>query len=130
MLDASEWDDAFELISRFGLRERLPLLIERGLRTVLSDGRLAAVEKWVAWASQERLDGPELALARAEIYLCHGDWELSKSLAVTCVDTADLARTLLLKRTCARAQLPICSTKPTRRGITTERLLVLTSPER
>jgi LuxR family maltose regulon positive regulatory protein len=83
-LAASEWDDAFELISRFDLRERLPLLIERGLRTVLSDGRLAAVEKWVAWANEERLEGPELALARAEIYLRRGDWELSESLAVTC----------------------------------------------
>jgi ATP/maltotriose-dependent transcriptional regulator MalT len=84
LLAASEWDDAFELISRFDLRERLPPLIERGLRTVLSDGRLAAVEKWVAWANAERLEGPELALARAEIYLRRGDWELSESLAVTC----------------------------------------------
>jgi LuxR family maltose regulon positive regulatory protein len=84
LLAASEWDDSFELISRFDLRERLPLLIERGLRTVLSDGRLAAVEKWVAWANEERLEGPELALARAEIYLRRGDWELSESLAVTC----------------------------------------------
>ena len=87
MLDASEWDDAFELIRRFGLQDRLPLLIERGLRTVLSDGRLAAVEKWVAWANDKRLDGPELALARAEIYLRRGDWELSESLAVTCART-------------------------------------------
>jgi LuxR family maltose regulon positive regulatory protein len=83
MLDASEWDDAFELIRRFGLRDRLPLLIERGLRQVLSEGRLAAVEKWVAWATEERLEAPELALAQAEIYLRRGDWELSESLAAT-----------------------------------------------
>jgi LuxR family transcriptional regulator, maltose regulon positive regulatory protein len=83
MLGASEWDDAFELIRRFSLRDRLPLLIERGLRQVLSEGRLAAVEKWVAWATEERLEAPELALARAEIYLRRGDWELSESLAAT-----------------------------------------------
>jgi LuxR family maltose regulon positive regulatory protein len=94
MLDAAEWDDAFELISRFGLRERLPLLIERGLRSVLSEGRLAAVEKWAAWAGGQHIEAPELALARAEIYLRHGDWELSESLAVTCAQmtsSSDLA---------------------------------------
>ncbi len=84
LLDASEWDDAFELISRFALRDRLPLLIERGLRRVLAEGRLAAVEDWVAWADEQQIDAPELALALAEIYFRRGAWELSESLAMTC----------------------------------------------
>jgi LuxR family maltose regulon positive regulatory protein len=87
LIEASQWDDAFELISRFTLRDRLPLLIERGLRKVLADGRLAAVEKWVEWAEGQQLEAPELALARAEIYFRRGAWELSESLAVTCART-------------------------------------------
>jgi ATP/maltotriose-dependent transcriptional regulator MalT len=87
MLGASQWDDAFELISRFALRDRLPLLIERGLRSVLAEGRLAAVEAWVAWADGQQIDAPELALARAEMYFRHGAWELSESLAMTCART-------------------------------------------
>src|SRR4029079_2998176 len=75
LIDASQWDDAFELIRRFNLPERLRVLIERGLHKVLGEGRLAAVIAWVAWADHEHLDSPELALARAEIYLRRGQWE-------------------------------------------------------
>jgi ATP/maltotriose-dependent transcriptional regulator MalT len=87
LIEASQWDDAFELISRFTLRDRLPLLIERGLRKVLADGRLAAVEKWVEWAAGHQVEAAEVALARAEIYFRRGAWELSESLAVTCART-------------------------------------------
>jgi ATP/maltotriose-dependent transcriptional regulator MalT len=84
LIDACHWDDAFEVIRRFELVDRLPSLIERGLRRVLAEGRLAAVEQWVAWADEQKAEASELALARAEIYLRHGDWKLSESLADTC----------------------------------------------
>ena len=84
LIEAAQWDDAFELVRRFDLPERLPMLVERGLRQVLGEGRLAAVEAWVGWADQAQLDAPELALARAEIYLRRGQFELSASLAATC----------------------------------------------
>jgi DNA-binding NarL/FixJ family response regulator len=87
LIETSQWDDSFELIRRFVLVERLPLLIERGLRRVLAGGGLAAVEKWVSWADEQQLEPPELALVRAEIYLRRGDLELSESLALTCVPT-------------------------------------------
>ena len=57
MLDASEWDDAFELISRFGLRDRLPLLIERGLRTCLSRGSPGSGREVGRVGDEERLEG-------------------------------------------------------------------------
>jgi LuxR family maltose regulon positive regulatory protein len=103
LIDASQWDDAFELISRFTLLERFPLLLERSLRRVLADGRLAAVERWVAWADQERVEAPELALARAEIYLRRGDWELSESLAVTCAQATESAELAAQAHLCAGA---------------------------
>jgi ATP/maltotriose-dependent transcriptional regulator MalT len=87
LIEAAQWDDAFDLIRRFALRERLPLLIERGLRRVLSDGRLAAVQQWIAWADNEQIEAPELALMRAEVFLRRGDWDLSEELATTCART-------------------------------------------
>ncbi len=99
LIEASQWDDAFELMRRFELPERLPLLIERGLRKVLSEGRLAAVERWVAWADEAQIEAPELALARAETYLRRGAWELSESFAITC------ARTVASNELAAQAHL-------------------------
>jgi LuxR family maltose regulon positive regulatory protein len=103
LIEAAQWDDAFELINRFTLRERLPQLIERGLRRVLAEGRLAAVEKWVAWADEQQLDAPELALARAEIYFRRGAWELSESLALTCAQTVDSSELASQAHLCAGA---------------------------
>jgi LuxR family maltose regulon positive regulatory protein len=87
LIEASQWDDAFEVISRFALIDRIQLLIEGGLRRVLAEGRLAVVETWVAWADEQQVELPELALARAEIYFRRGAWELSESLAMTCART-------------------------------------------
>jgi ATP/maltotriose-dependent transcriptional regulator MalT len=84
LIDAGQWDDAFELIHRFDLKTHLPLVIRQGLRSVLSEGRVATVERWVAAAEAYGLEEPELALARAEIYLRRGDWRLSETLASSC----------------------------------------------
>jgi LuxR family maltose regulon positive regulatory protein len=84
LIECSRWDDAFETIRAFGLTDRLPLLIERGLRTLLAAGRVVIVERWVAWADEQRLAAPELALAQAETYFRRGAWALSESLATTC----------------------------------------------
>jgi LuxR family maltose regulon positive regulatory protein len=103
LVDASQWDDAFELMRRFALHDRLPMLIECGLREVLAEGRLAAVETWVAWAGGERIEAPELALARAEIYLRRGDWALSESLAVSCAQTTTSVEVAAQAHLCAGA---------------------------
>jgi ATP/maltotriose-dependent transcriptional regulator MalT len=99
LIEAAQWDEAFDLIRRFALRERLPLLIERGLRRVLSDGRIAAVQQWIAWADAEQIEVPELALMRAEVYLRRGDWDVSEELATRC------ARTLKSRALVAQAHL-------------------------
>ena len=103
LIEASRWDDAFELIRRFDLPERLPVLIERGLRRVLGEGRLAAVVAWVDWADEQRLDGPELALARAEIFLRRGQWELSESFALICARAVQSTQVAAQAHLCAGA---------------------------
>ena len=87
LIEGSQWDDAFEVVSRFSLRDPFLLMIRCGLRPVLADGRLATVQKWLAWAEKHQLEAPELALVRAEIYFRRGAWELSESLALTCAQT-------------------------------------------
>jgi ATP/maltotriose-dependent transcriptional regulator MalT len=99
LVEALQWDDAFDVIRQFALVECFSLLIEEGLRHVLSEGRLATIESWIAWAVEQRLETPELALARAEIYLRRGDWQLSESLAIVA------ARTVKSRRLAAQAHL-------------------------
>jgi DNA-binding NarL/FixJ family response regulator/tetratricopeptide (TPR) repeat protein len=102
-IEAAQWDEAFDLIRRFALHERLPLLIERGLRRVLSDGRLAAVQQWIAWADDEQIEAPELALVRAEVYLRRGDWDVSEELAMTCARTLESRELVAQAHLCAGA---------------------------
>jgi ATP/maltotriose-dependent transcriptional regulator MalT len=103
LIETAQWDEAFELIRRFALRERLPALIERGLRRVLSDGRLAAVRQWITWADEQQIEAPELALARAEVYLRRGDWEVSEALAMTCAQTLKSRELVAQAHLCAGA---------------------------
>jgi ATP/maltotriose-dependent transcriptional regulator MalT len=101
LIDGEQWDDVFEAIRAFGLEERLPLLIERGLRRVLGEGRSAAVERWVSWADEQRVSAPELALAQAEIFFRRGAWALSESLASTAA--------LSVSSSSLRAQAHLCA---------------------
>lgn len=103
LIQGSQWDDAFEVIRSFELEERLPLLIERGLRRLLGEGRLAAIEKWLAWADRRRITAPELALAHAETYFRHGAWALSESLAIASTRSVTSSELRAQGRLCAGA---------------------------
>src|SRR3954451_4520771 len=80
-MEGSQWEDAFEAIRAFDLDERLPLLIERALRRLLAEGRHNAIDRWIVFADQRGLALPEVALARAEMFLRRGNWEVSEVLA-------------------------------------------------
>ena len=60
LIEGEQWDDAFDAIRAFGLEEQLRLLIERGLRRILAEGRIGAVERWVEWADEQRITAAEL----------------------------------------------------------------------
>jgi LuxR family maltose regulon positive regulatory protein len=87
----NQWDDAFDAISRFDLWPKMPLLIRRGLKGVLSDGRLATVERWTRAAERHSIDEPEIALARAEIFMRRGEFQLAETVAVSCADALEPA---------------------------------------
>ena len=48
---------------------------------VLAEGRHNAIDLWVTFADQRGLELPEVALARAEMLLRRGNWEVSEVLA-------------------------------------------------
>jgi LuxR family transcriptional regulator, maltose regulon positive regulatory protein len=103
LTEASKWDDAFEVIRRFGLVDQLPFLIEHGLRQVLAEGRVAALEGWLDWSEKHHVESPELALLRAEIYFRRGAWDLSESLAEMCARTVASTELAVQARLCAGA---------------------------
>jgi ATP/maltotriose-dependent transcriptional regulator MalT len=49
---------------------------------------VATLERWIDWAGKKRLEHPAITLARAEIYLRHGSWQLSETLALRCAQDA------------------------------------------
>ncbi len=103
LLEAGNWDDAFQVIQRFNLVDRFAVLLDRGLRSVLSEGRVATVEQWVHWADERNYAAPELALARAEIYLRKGEWRLSESFAMSCAQAVASPEVAAQAHLCAGA---------------------------
>ena len=101
LTEACQWDDAFEVVRRFGLVDRFPALLATGGRRALREGRVATIEKWINWAEDNGLETPEMALSRAEMYLCRGDSLLSESLALACVRSAPSANFAARAHLCA-----------------------------
>jgi LuxR family maltose regulon positive regulatory protein len=89
LIDNDQWDDAFDVISRFDLWSEMPLLVRRGLKGVLSDGRLATVERWTRAAERNSIDAPEIALARAEVFLRRGNFQLAETVALSCAEALE-----------------------------------------
>jgi LuxR family maltose regulon positive regulatory protein len=86
------WDEAFELIQRFGQRALLPNLIEASMERLLATGRITTLRAWVAAAPE---DAPTVRLAGAELALREGRYYESETLAVLAArdlgDAPDLA---------------------------------------
>ena len=101
LITVGQWDDAFEVIRRFELAGQFNRLLTRGLRGALTEGRETTVGDWVLWAEQQGLEGPVMSLARAELYLRRGDWQLSEELALSCARSAGSAEIAAQAHLCA-----------------------------
>ena len=99
LIDGEQWDDAFEAIRAFGLEDRLPLLIERGLRRVLAEGRTA--RRTLDRVGRRRaLQTAEVALSQAGDLTCDAEiGRLVRSLR------RELRRSVTSKRLIAQAHL-------------------------
>jgi LuxR family transcriptional regulator, maltose regulon positive regulatory protein len=76
-----EWDHAFDVACRASLGPTLARTIEEGLDPMLSEGRLATVQRWIDFALAEHLDSPVVDLAEAELAFRQGEHERAYVLA-------------------------------------------------
>jgi ATP/maltotriose-dependent transcriptional regulator MalT len=101
LVSTGQWDDGFEVIRRFTLVDKFPRLLAHGVQRAIGEGRGTTVEQWIAWAESRGLETPEIALARAEIYLCRGNWHLSQALALSSAPRLSSPRLVAQAHLCA-----------------------------
>jgi len=71
-LGRRDWDAAFELIYRVGLRDELTGLISASLDELLDTARLSTLERWCEFASSSQAESSITSLARAEVLMRTG----------------------------------------------------------
>ncbi len=81
LLDANRWDEAFELVERTASGEQLGQLLREATHELIANGRLATIERWVAFAGEQRVDDPFVDLAESEVALCRGNYVEAIALA-------------------------------------------------
>src|SRR5215203_4829902 len=72
LFERHQWDDAFTVIEKTTQRRHIRRLIRDGASQLLDAGRSATLENWLVWATDQRIEGPEITLARAELALRAG----------------------------------------------------------
>jgi ATP/maltotriose-dependent transcriptional regulator MalT len=81
LLAHSQWDNAFEVAYRASLTPLAERTIEKGLDTMLSQGRLATIQRWLDFVASSHLDSPVVDLAEAELAFREGQHETAYVLA-------------------------------------------------
>jgi LuxR family transcriptional regulator, maltose regulon positive regulatory protein len=81
-LGRNDWDDAFQLIERWGDETHVEHLIEGALERLLAEGRSATLERWLEFARSHDIQSPVIDLAEAEITFRRGEHRLAEALAL------------------------------------------------
>jgi LuxR family maltose regulon positive regulatory protein len=81
-IDRSEWDEAFELIRRFGDEETFIDLVRAASPSLLSDGRLSTLATWLEFAQERHFSSPVLDLAESEVAFRQALQEKAETLAL------------------------------------------------
>jgi LuxR family transcriptional regulator, maltose regulon positive regulatory protein len=81
-LGRNDWDDAFQLIERWGDESHIDHLIEEALERLLAEGRSATLERWLEFARSHAVQSPVIDLAQAEIAFRRGEHRLAEVLAL------------------------------------------------
>jgi len=82
LLENRSWDDCFELTERFRSPELLVNLVEAASTDVLAEGRLATLERWLAFATAQHINSPSLDLASGQVMLRQARYTAAETLAV------------------------------------------------
>lgn len=97
LLDNARWDDAFEVIRETRAVDLFDELITQSLRGLLEDGRLATLETWIAFASQNAHASPALDVAAAEVALRSAEHRKAGLLAAEAIRALE-PESILLSR--------------------------------
>jgi len=84
----SRWDDAVSVAAEFGILELILSVLEEALDSVLSEGRLTTLNRWLEIAQPAAPTEPIVRLAAIEIAFRAGDW------AAAGVKATQLARSI------------------------------------
>jgi LuxR family maltose regulon positive regulatory protein len=81
LISREEWDDVFELASRFADDNVLIELFEASLPHMLEQARLPTLARWITTAGSRGLDSPVVDLADAELALRRGQLARAEAIA-------------------------------------------------
>lgn len=77
----ADWDAAFSVLELSHKSELLPQLIKEALPSLLAEGRLPTLHRWLAYAESSKVQAPILDLAMAEAALRQGDAARAETIA-------------------------------------------------
>jgi ATP/maltotriose-dependent transcriptional regulator MalT len=81
LTDKRRWDDAFAVVETAGSNTSLIELVRVAFRSLLDEGRLSTLTRWVAVARERVRASPVLDLAEAEVAFRHGRDREAEALA-------------------------------------------------
>jgi DNA-binding CsgD family transcriptional regulator len=82
LIREDRWDDAFAVVDNFDIVEILEPLLRAAYESLLDEGRLATLRRWVEHAAVRRAESPVFDFVAAEIAFRNADHSQSESLAL------------------------------------------------
>ncbi len=81
-LGQRRWDDAFEIARNHSQHMNIPRVLSRALDSLLIDGRLATLTRWLDYAHEHHVHHPVLDLTEAELAFRLSDYARAEELAL------------------------------------------------
>ena len=95
LIRTEQWDNAFSVLVSFPSSQNFLRLIRRGLKPLLSQGRVSTIRQWLQYAAEHSFGSPEVYLAEADLCVRDGNPKRARffaKLAINDPRTADRDR--------------------------------------
>jgi LuxR family maltose regulon positive regulatory protein len=86
LVAAQHWDETFSVIERFGVLQLYDALLREAVTSILAEGRLSTLERWLAWGDGQGLCSATHVLAKSELALRQGRYASAETLALHSLD--------------------------------------------
>lgn len=88
LISVGSWDEAYDVIDRFGTPSRLDHLVTTAIDDIIENGRLSTLGQWLDSASRHHVTSPTLDYAEAELAFRQGRYGTASALAANAARTA------------------------------------------